>query len=103
MNRTCLIVGCDRLGKFGEYLNSKGFTDVLHWTGREGVGGVKVIPLRVELVIVTGYCQHDLMHKVKRLAMKQNIPVIYVKNGIADLEAETSIQSRQFRQYLMAS
>lgn len=86
--KTVLIVGADNLGSVPKTLNKKlGVEKVIHWDGRRTrVPGS--LPKGVSLVIVyTEFICHNMMKRVRKLAKKSKVPVIYLRRGLAELEA----------------
>ncbi|MDA8235917.1 DUF2325 domain-containing protein [Desulfotomaculum nigrificans] len=87
---TCLIVGADSIGSKEKDLRDMGFREVIHWNGRT-LREPKQLPSRIHLVVViTGFINHNYMHKVKKLAKKSGIRVIYIKRGLSELTCAIS-------------
>ena len=80
----CLIVGTDRLGSAPAILKEKfDIDEVIHWDGRKRPKcGLKNLSL---IVVYTGFVNHSLMHKVKKMAKKNNIRTIYINRGLSEL------------------
>lgn len=80
----CLIVGTDRLGSAPAILKEKfGIDEVIHWDGRKRPKcSLKNLSL---IVVYTGFVNHSLMHKVKKMAKKNNIRTIYINRGLSEL------------------
>lgn len=87
---TCLIVGADSIGCKEKGLKEMGFREVIHWNGRT-LREPKQLPGRIHLVvIITGFINHSYMHKVKKLAKKAGVQVIYIKRGLSELSCAIS-------------
>jgi hypothetical protein len=82
---TCLVLGADKIGNLEQKLKGKGVDakKVIHWNGRERI---ESIPSKVKLIIVlTGFVNHQAASKIKILAKKRDIPVIYLSRGMCEL------------------
>ena len=84
---SCLIVGSDKTGNARKVVEEKfGLKELIHWDGRRSRPPT-VIPKKVVLVIViTGFVSHALVRSIKKIARKNNVPVIFVKRGLAGIK-----------------
>ncbi len=91
-----LIVGGDHLGSIPKELDKIGITDVRHITGR---GGQKVhdgIPETMDFIIVLyDFVNHNLAHKIKRIAEGKGIPIVYAKRSWASVYQKLKEGQRQ--------
>lgn len=87
----CLIVGTDKLGTAPKILNKRfGVREVLHWDGRRRKPPPN-LPKGTDIVVVyTGFICHGLMLRVRDLAKKSDVRVIYVKRGLSELMQYTN-------------
>lgn len=85
--KICLIVGCDRVGAAEKVLKKQyGVAHVVHWTGRKARSPT-CLPKGVSMVlVVTGYVNHGLVHRTRKLAESAGVQVKYVSRGLAGLE-----------------
>ncbi|NHM28011.1 DUF2325 domain-containing protein [Desulfofundulus sp. TPOSR] len=87
----CLVVGTDRLGAAPTILRQKfGVREVVHWDGRR-----KKLPESLPkgtclVVVYTGFVCHALMHRVRELARKAGVKVVWLKRGLSELEVLSS-------------
>jgi hypothetical protein len=76
-------VGADRLGKIPVQLSEKGYSEIIHWTGRSKSYLNKSIPKEVDVIILFwDFLNHNLMQQVKRQAKAQGIPLVFSKRNI---------------------
>lgn len=89
----CLVVGADRLGTKGEYLQEKfGVTNIIHWTGRQKKN--PPFPAVEITIVLTGFVGHSLMRYVKREAQKRGVKILFLCRGKSELEGvQRSTQS----------
>ncbi|WP_242655871.1 DUF2325 domain-containing protein [Desulfofundulus australicus] len=82
----CLIVGTDRLGAASAVLRQKfGVQEVVHWDGRRKKLP-KNFPRDTGLVVVyTGFVNHALMYRVRELARKAGVKVIWLRRGLSEV------------------
>ena len=84
---TTLIVGGDRINTYKDYLASHGYGPVLHWNGRNNSECHKKIPARTRLVVImVDQVNHRLAIKMREIADSMNLPVIFSRRSIAQLE-----------------
>ncbi|MGO4887350.1 DUF2325 domain-containing protein [Anaerobacillus sp. MEB173] len=77
-----LVVGADHLGKIPSKLETIGFQEVIHITGRKVQQVKREIPVQVDLVLVlTDYINHNLTSVLKKKATDQGIPICYAKRS----------------------
>lgn len=83
---TCLIVGQEKLGKTKKILKEKyGVTKIEHWAKPSKLP--QRLPKGTEMIILfSGYCSHELMWAVKKLAKANNLKITYVARGVSGLE-----------------
>lgn len=87
---TVLIVGGDRLGTIPKKLEGEGFTEVIHWRGRQKgkANFTKPVPERVDRIIVfCDFVKHDLAKHVKREAKCKGIPIAFCRRSSAWLQS----------------
>ncbi len=82
----CLVVGTDRLGAAPKILKNKfGVTEIIHWDGKKKV---QKLPNRLSLILIyTGFANHAVVEKAKRLGKRYNIKTIYINRGLSELAA----------------
>ncbi len=80
-----LVVGGDDIVSIKGVLQSLGADEVKHWDGRKNHGtGAKSIPQDTDyLLMMTDFVNHNMMKKYKRLAKKDNIPIVYSKRSVS--------------------
>ena len=84
---TTLIVGGDRIATYKDYLDSRGYGPVLHWNGRKNSECHKEIPARTRLVVImVDQVNHRLAIKMREVACNRELPVIFSRRSIAQLE-----------------
>lgn len=84
---TVLLVGADQLGNIPDRLEQYGFSQVLHWSGRERRAVNRTLPRGVDLVLVfSDFINHQLMHSVKSQAKSRQVPMIFCKRSCCDLD-----------------
>lgn len=77
-----LIVGADHLGKIPSKLESIGFSEIIHISGRKVQQVKKEIPTHIDLILVlTDYINHNLSTVLKKKAVEQAIPICYAKRS----------------------
>lgn len=83
-----LVVGGDQIDGIKKALNQRGVNEVNHWDGRKVGDSHKVIPYNTNLIVlVTKFISHSFTHKIKHLALKRGLPVLYVgSNGASQLK-----------------
>lgn len=83
---TALIVGGDQIDGIKQVLTSQGITRINHWSGRKVGDSKKIIPHDTELIVmVTDWISHNFTHKIKQLAAKRGVRIVYTPNGPAAL------------------
>lgn len=84
---TTLIVGGDRVNTYREFLLSQGLGPVLHWNGRNNSECHRKIPARTRLmVILVDQVNHRLAIKMRRIAGDMDLPVIFSRRSIVQLD-----------------
>ncbi|ARK28604.1 DUF2325 domain-containing protein [Halalkalibacter krulwichiae] len=77
-----LIVGADHLGAIPKKLESLGFSEIIHVSGRKVQMVKKEIPTHIDLILVlTDFINHNLTGVLKRKASEQKIPICYAKRS----------------------
>lgn len=77
-----LIVGGDQIDGIRQVLNKHGVDDINHWPGRKAGDTQKVIPQDTKIIVfITNWLSHSITHKVKKIAIKRGIKLIYSTNG----------------------
>ena len=77
-----LIVGADHLGSIPKKLETIGFKEVLHISGRKVQQVKRDIPSHVDLVLVlTDYINHNLSSVIKNKANEQGVKICYAKRS----------------------
>jgi hypothetical protein len=84
---TTLIVGGDRVNTYREFLLEQGLGPVLHWNGRNNSECHRKIPARTRLlVILVDQVNHRLAIKMRRIAGDMDLPVIFSRRSIVQLD-----------------
>lgn len=84
---TILLVGADQLGNIPKELEKHGCKEIIHWSGRKNKMKLKVIPEKVDMVVVfRDFVNHCQMHSIKDQAKSRNMPVVFSRRAIADLK-----------------
>lgn len=83
---TALIVGGDKLGNIPKILNTKGYENYIHWSGRKKGMRAKLIPNNVDMIIVLyDFIEHNLTNSIKKQSRSMDIPCIFTKRTCSDL------------------
>ncbi|NPV74713.1 MAG: DUF2325 domain-containing protein [Pelotomaculum sp.] len=83
----CLIVGGDNTGSAKKIIEEKfGLGKLIHWDGRRSRPPTSIPKEVVLVIVITGFVSHALARAIKTLARKNNVPVIYVKRGLAGIK-----------------
>lgn len=86
---SALIIGGDRVNTYRDYLSSKGFTEIRHWTGRKNSECHRTLPQDTELIVVlVDFVNHGLARKIRRIANEREVPVIFSRRSIGQLESQ---------------
>lgn len=80
-----LIIGGDQINTISTMLKSLGVNKINHWDARKKSSAPrKKIPQNTDcIVMLTSFLNHNVMHKYKNLAKKQNIPFICTKRSVS--------------------
>lgn len=80
-----LVIGGDQIGSIVDMLKELGAETINHWDARKKSSAPrKKIPQNTDcIVMLTSFLNHNVMHKYKNLAKKQNIPFICTKRSIS--------------------
>lgn len=82
-----LIVGGDRIHTYKDYLDAHGYGPIMHWNGRNNSECHKKIPARTRLVVIlVDQVNHRLAIKMRQIAQNMDLPVIFSRRSIAQLE-----------------
>lgn len=95
---TVLVVGGDRLGVIPQQLASQGFTEVIHWRGRQkGKSNLsRPLPKRVDRIIVLcDFVRHDLANRMKREAKAGSIPITFCRRSLSWLQNRRNIEGAE--------
>ncbi|MCC7211939.1 MAG: DUF2325 domain-containing protein [Candidatus Brocadia sp.] len=94
-----LIVGGDHLGSIPRELDKIGVTEIRHVTGRSGQKIRDGIPETMDFIIVLyDFVNHNLAHKVKNIAEKRSIPVVYAKRSWSSVYQKMKECQQQLKQ-----
>ena len=82
-----LIVGGDRVNTYKEYLQTQGLGPVLHWNGRKNSDCHRSIPASTRLVVIlVDQINHMLAIKLRRTADDLDLPVVFSRRSIGQLD-----------------
>ena len=88
---TTLIVGGDRVNTYRDFLLEQGYGPVLHWNGRRNSECHRTIPARIRLVVIlVDQVNHTLAIKLRRVADELNLPVIFSRRSVVQLDQAIS-------------
>ncbi|PLY10378.1 MAG: hypothetical protein C0626_05200 [Arcobacter sp.] len=78
-----LVIGGDKISTIISTLHELGVSSVKHWDARKKSSAPKKkIPQNTDCIIMlTSFLNHNVMHKYKNIAKKQNIPYICTKHS----------------------
>lgn len=78
-----LVIGGDNISSLRNVLANLGANITAHWDARKKSSAPKKkVPQNVDCIIMlTSYLNHNVMHKYKNIAKKQNIPYICTKHS----------------------
>lgn len=83
----CLIVGGDNTGCAKKVIEEKfGLGKLIHWDGRRTRPPTAIPKDVVLIIVITGFVSHALVRSIKKLARKNDVPVIFVKRGLAGIK-----------------
>ena len=82
-----MVVGADNLGSIKSNIESLGFDDIKHISGRKkSVFRSFKLPVNVDMVLVlTDYIHHSAMKKVKQEAKEKDVNVIFSRRSWASI------------------
>lgn len=87
MNKA-LVIGGDRIHGIKNVLEAHGLSKISHWTGRKSGDGRKDIPKNVDLIIlVTDWVNHSFTARIKNVAAKRGLNIIYTTNSAHHLRS----------------
>lgn len=78
-----LVIGGDNINSIKSVLQNLGAEVSAHWDARKKSSAPKKkIPQNIDCIIMlTSFLNHNVMHKYKNIAKKQNIPYICTKHS----------------------
>lgn len=77
-----LVIGGDQISQISVILKNLGAKDIEHWDARKKSSAPKKIPQNTDcIVMLTSFLNHNVMHKYKNEAKKQNIPFVCAKRS----------------------
>ncbi|RXJ79526.1 DUF2325 domain-containing protein [Arcobacter sp. F2176] len=78
-----LVIGGDKISTIISTLEDLGASSIRHWDARKKSSAPKKkIPQDTDCIIMlTSFLNHNVMHKYKNIAKKQNIPYICTKHS----------------------
>ena len=84
-----LVIGGDRIGNISRKLADEGFNEVIHVNGRKKRMVQKIIPRKVDLVLVlTDFINHNHSKVIKRMAQEQGVPICFSKQSWCSIYEE---------------
>lgn len=85
---SCLIVGGDNSGNAKKVVEEKfGLKNLIHWDGRCSRPPATIPKEVVMVIVITGFVSHSMVRSIKALARKNNVPIIFVKRGLAGIKS----------------
>jgi len=86
-----LIVGGDRVNSYRDYLQEQGLGPVRHWNGRKNSECHRTLPSGTRLIVIlVDQVNHRLAIKTRRIADELELPVIFSRRSIGQLEQAVS-------------
>jgi hypothetical protein len=77
-----LMIGGDRIEGIRQVLQAQGIDKIDHWTGRKPGDVKRELPANVNvIVLVTDWLNHSMMYRVKHLAHKRGLKLLYTHNS----------------------
>lgn len=77
-----LVIGGDRIDGIKQVLHAQGIDNIHHWTGRKSGDVKRDLPANCQvIVLVTGWLNHSMMYRIKHLAHKRGLKLLYTKNS----------------------
>ncbi|MEA3373809.1 MAG: DUF2325 domain-containing protein [Campylobacterota bacterium] len=77
-----LIIGGDKIGRIENLVKSLGATKTAHWDSRKNSTSHKQIPSDTDgIIMLTDFLKHNTMTHFKKVAKKDEIPVMFVRRG----------------------
>ncbi|HEY0907259.1 MAG TPA: DUF2325 domain-containing protein [Methylophilus sp.] len=77
-----LVIGGDRIDGIKHVLHAQGIDKIDHWSGRKSGDVKRDIPANLNMIVlVTGWLNHSMMYRIKHVAHKRGLKVIYTKNS----------------------
>lgn len=81
-----LIVGGDRVAPYKDFLASRGFAPVRHWSGRKPGTCHRPIPLDTRVVVLmVDQVNHGLARRIRRVAEGMAVPVVFSRRSVGQL------------------
>ncbi len=82
-----LVVGGDKVDSIRQVLLKRGIDQIEHWSGRKAGDMHGVIPRNLEMIVlVTSSINHSFTYRIKNLANKRGLKVVFTKNGADSLQ-----------------
>jgi hypothetical protein len=86
-----LFVGGDRINTYREFLQQRGYGPVLHWNGRKNSECHRTVPANTRLVVIlVDQVNHMLASKARRVASELDLPVVFSRRSIGQLDQAIS-------------
>ncbi|MFT3959893.1 DUF2325 domain-containing protein [Propionivibrio sp.] len=83
---TTLIVGGDHVDTYRAFLSASGYGPVMHLKGRKPRECDQALPRHTRLVVImVDQVSHGLALRMRRAANAQNLPVVFTKRSISQL------------------
>ncbi|QDC44435.1 DUF2325 domain-containing protein [Methylophilus medardicus] len=77
-----LVIGGDRIEGIKQVLQAQGIDKIDHWTGRKPGDVKRELPANVNvIVLVIGWLNHSMMYRIKHVAHKRGLKVVYTRNS----------------------
>lgn len=82
-----LVIGGDRIEGIRHVLHAQGITQIDHWSGRKPGDVRRDIPDNLEMIVlVTGWLNHSMMYRIKHLAQKRGLKLVYTRNSADSMQ-----------------
>ena len=82
-----LVIGGDRIEGIKQVLHAQGIDKIDHWTGWKAGDVKREIPSNLNMIVmVTGWLNHSMMYRIKHVAHKRGLKLLYTKNSAEGIQ-----------------
>ena len=82
-----LVIGGDRIDGIKHVLQAQGIDHIDHWSGRKSGDVKRDIPANLAMIVlVTGWLNHSMMYRIKHIAQKRHLRLVYTRNSADSMQ-----------------